>query len=110
MLPTIWAAVCFCSSIAAVAIGLGLFLADDGVAAELPMLQVSQPVERQVVDFVDLVGKTEAAQLVKLIPRATGSLTKTTFNEGRRSQAQGDVLFEIDPPLSSTTRSGPRPT
>jgi len=64
--------------------------------AKLPTLQVSQPVERQVVDFVDFAGKTEAAQLVKIIPRVTGYLTKTAFKEGSDVK-QGDLLFEIDP-------------
>jgi multidrug efflux system membrane fusion protein len=92
----IWAAVCCCSFLAAVAIGGGRLSADDGVPAELPTLPVSQPVERQVVDFVDFAGKTEAAQSVKIIPRVTGYLTKTAFKEGSEVK-RGDVLFEIDP-------------
>ena len=92
----IWAAVCFCSFLAAVAIASGRLSADDGLAAELPTLPVSQPVERQVTDFVDFVGKTEAAQSVKIIPRVTGYLTKTAYKEGSEVK-RGDLLFEIDP-------------
>ncbi len=92
----IWAAVCFCSFLAAVAIDSGRLSADEVRAAELPELPVSQPVERQVTDFVDFVGKTEAAQSVKIIPRVTGYLTKTAFKEGSEVK-RGDLLFEIDP-------------
>ena len=96
-----WAAVCCCSFLAAVAVDRGRLSADDGVTAELPSMPVSQPVQRQVVDFVDFVGKTEASQTVKIIPRVTGYLTKTAYKEGSEVK-RGDLLFEIDPrPLSA---------
>jgi multidrug efflux system membrane fusion protein len=64
--------------------------------AEIPVVPVSHPVERQVTDYVDFTGRTEAVESVNIIARVTGYLTKITFKEGSEVQA-GDILFEIDP-------------
>jgi multidrug efflux system membrane fusion protein len=65
-------------------------------AAELPAIPVSQPVEREVTDFVDFTGRTEAVQSVDIRPRVTGYLVQMPFKEGATVK-QGDLLFVIDP-------------
>ncbi len=64
--------------------------------AEAPALPVSQPVKRQVTDFVDFTGRVEAEQSVNVVPRVTGYLLSTPFKEGAEVK-KGDVLFKIDP-------------
>lgn len=57
---------------------------------------VSQPIEKQVTDFVDLTGNTEASASVDLRARVKGFLKKVNFVEGSMVK-EGDVLFEIEP-------------
>jgi multidrug efflux system membrane fusion protein len=65
-----------------------------GVKARLA--SVSRPVAREVTDYADFTGRTQAAQSVNVVARATGYLTKEPFKEGSEVKA-GDLLFEIDP-------------
>jgi multidrug efflux system membrane fusion protein len=64
--------------------------------AEPPAIPVSQPIERQVTDYVDFTGRIESPQAVSVVPRVTGYLASTNFREGAEVQ-KDDVLFEIDP-------------
>lgn len=61
-----------------------------------PDIPVSVVVEREVTDFVDFTGRTEAVHIVDIRARVTGYLTKMPFREGSQVK-QGDLLFEIDP-------------
>ncbi len=61
-----------------------------------PVIPVSRPVERQVTDYVDFTGRTDAVQSVDVRPRVTGYLTQTPFKEGAEVK-KGELLFEIDP-------------
>ena len=63
---------------------------------EAPVVPVSRPVARQVTDFVDFTGRTQAVNSVNVVARATGFLVKEPFQEGADVKA-GDLLFEIDP-------------
>jgi multidrug efflux system membrane fusion protein len=63
---------------------------------ETPAVPVSQPVEREVTDFVDFTGRTAAVQSVDVRPRVTGYLVKICFADGSEVK-EGDLLFEIDP-------------
>src|SRR5215471_20662792 len=63
--------------------------------AEPPAIPVSQPIERQVTDYVDFTGRIESPQAVSVVPRVTGYLASTNFKEGAEVQ-KDDVLFEID--------------
>src|SRR5262249_40411095 len=65
-------------------------------AAELPSIPVSRPVTRQVTEFVDFTGRTEAIQSVDVRPRTTGYLVEIPFKEGTEVK-KGDLLFVIDP-------------
>jgi multidrug efflux system membrane fusion protein len=64
--------------------------------AETPVVPVSHPVQREVTDFVDFTGRTDAVQSVNIIARVTGYLVQMPFKEGSEVKA-GELLFEIDP-------------
>jgi membrane fusion protein, multidrug efflux system len=64
-------------------------------AAELPVIPVSQPVVREVRDYEDFTGQTDAVQVVDIRARVTGYLNKMPFKEGSEVK-EGDLLFEID--------------
>ena len=61
-----------------------------------PVIPVSQPVRREVTDYVDFTGRTAAVQSVDIRPRVTGYLVKIPFKEGAIVK-EGDLLFVIDP-------------
>jgi multidrug efflux system membrane fusion protein len=50
--------------------------------AEAPAVPVSQPVARQVTDYVDFTGRTEAKEAVDVRARVTGYLVSIPFREG----------------------------
>src|SRR5262249_50747940 len=64
--------------------------------SEPPVVPVSQPVPREVTDYVDFTGRTEAVHSVDIRPRVTGYLVKMPFREGSEVKA-GDLLFVVDP-------------
>ena len=63
--------------------------------AEAPVVPVSQPVQREVSDYVDFTGRTEAVYSVDIRPRVTGYLVEMPFQEGTEVKA-GDLLFVVD--------------
>ncbi len=65
-------------------------------SAGVPVIPVSQPVQRQVTDYVDFTGRTDAVETVSIRARVTGYLVKIPFREGAEVK-QNDLLFEIDP-------------
>ena len=65
-------------------------------ASEPPVVTVSQPIEREVTDFVDYTGRIEPVNSVDLRARVTGYLTQMPFKEGDEVK-KGELLFLIDP-------------
>jgi multidrug efflux system membrane fusion protein len=63
--------------------------------AKLPEVPVVRPVLREINDFEDFTGRTEAVATVQLRARVSGYLLRTPFQEGAQVK-EGDVLFEID--------------
>jgi membrane fusion protein, multidrug efflux system len=63
---------------------------------EAPAIPVAKPVQRDVTDFVEFTGRTNAKDAVSVQPRVTGYLVKMPFKEGSTVK-KGDLLFEIDP-------------
>src|SRR5262249_9690826 len=61
-----------------------------------PEITINEPVVRQVADYMDFTGRTQAVSTVELRARVTGYLDKVQFKEGAEVK-QGAVLFEIDP-------------
>jgi len=74
----------------------GAILIAEEPPAKVPEVQVARPVVRQVTDYEDFTGRTEAATRVDLRARVIGYLLTTAFQEGAEVK-KGDVLFEIDP-------------
>ena len=81
------------------ALGLGLAgctRAPSGVPPPEPTtIPVSYPAQREITDFVDFTGRTEAIESVDIRPRTTGYLVRIPFKEGSDVKA-GDLLFVID--------------
>jgi RND family efflux transporter MFP subunit len=63
---------------------------------EPPEVQVSLPVTREVTDYEDFPGRTEAVFDITVRARVTGYLDKAHFREGADVE-KDTVLFEIDP-------------
>jgi multidrug efflux system membrane fusion protein len=63
---------------------------------EAPAIAVSQPVQKEVTDYVEFTGQTKAVHSNDIIPQATGYLVQMPFQEGAEVK-QGELLFEVDP-------------
>lgn len=61
-----------------------------------PVVQVANPIARDVVDWDEYVGRFEAIQDAEIRPRASGTIQSVLFTDGQRV-AQGQPLFVIDP-------------
>ena len=67
-----------------------------GASAEPPAVPVSRPVLREVTNYEEYTGRTDAVEVVDVRARVTGYLDDMHFTEGTEVK-KGDVLFEIDP-------------
>lgn len=82
--------------IISLAMTIGACSATEQPAAPPPMpVTVAKPVQQQVVDWDDFVGRFEAPQSVEVKPRATGYLQSVHFTEGQFVR-KGQLLFTID--------------
>ena len=61
-----------------------------------PEVEVYQPLSREVSDYQDFTGRTEASATVQLKARVTGYLTRVLFNDGDKVK-KGQLLLQIDP-------------
>jgi RND family efflux transporter MFP subunit len=66
-----------------------------GAGAKKPEVIIEVPVRRDVTDFEDFTGRTDAVKAVDIKARATGYLEKVLFTDGVMVKV-GDPLFEID--------------
>ena len=66
------------------------------MAQELPMVTVSVPLQRQVTEWDDYIGRFEASRSVEVRPRVSGAITAVHFTDGQIVRA-GQPLFTIDP-------------
>lgn len=57
---------------------------------------VAKPVVREVADYFEFPGQTEAVSSVEVRAQVTGYLVRIPFRDGQEVKA-GDLLFEIDP-------------
>ena len=77
--------------------------------AEPPAVPVSHPVDREVTDYVDFTGRTDAVQSVDIRARVTGYLVKMPFKEGAEVK-KDDLLVRGRPPaLPGPARPGRGP-
>jgi RND family efflux transporter MFP subunit len=60
-----------------------------------PSVTVSYPLEREVIDHVELTGRTAAVESVQVRARVWGHLQKINFSEGTEVK-KSDLLFLID--------------
>jgi RND family efflux transporter MFP subunit len=61
-----------------------------------PSVTVAPVEEREIVEYEEVVGRTEAVERVEVRPRVSGYIQEIRFNSGQ-SVKKGDVLFVIDP-------------
>jgi membrane fusion protein, multidrug efflux system len=61
-----------------------------------PAVMVSQPLEREVIDYDEYTGRIAAVEAVEVRARVSGYLVQVTFQEGSMVK-KGDVFFHIDP-------------
>jgi multidrug efflux system membrane fusion protein len=72
-----------------------------------PNVPVAHPIEREVMDFTEYTGRTDAVESVTVRPRVTGELKAMPFAEGSEVRGpvkllgatlrEGDLLFRVDP-------------
>src|SRR6266481_2383689 len=65
-------------------------------APPAPVVSVVQPIEREVIEWDDYIGRLEAPETVEVRARVNGYLDKVHFKEGKEVK-KGDLLFTIDP-------------
>src|SRR5689334_24070788 len=65
-------------------------------AAPDPVVSVSQPVQREIVEWDEYTGRFDAVQTVEIRARVSGYLNEVRFKDGQFVK-QGDILFSIDP-------------
>ena len=65
-------------------------------APPMQTVAAARPLQRDVTDWDDYVGRFEAIQDVDIRPRVSGQITKIDFREGVEVK-KGQFLFEIDP-------------
>ena len=61
-----------------------------------PQVTIAAPLQRDVVDWDEYVGRFEAIQDVELRPRVSGTIDRVMFANGQHVRA-GEALFTIDP-------------
>ena len=69
---------------------------DQGGAPSPTVVTVSKPISREVTDYKDFTGRTEAVDKVDVKPKVWGYLDKVLFQEGNEVH-KGQVLYQIDP-------------
>jgi len=87
-----WSAMVLCL----VAAGCGRQQAPPAAATRPPEVVVTRPVVKQITDYNDFTGRTEAVASVEVRARVTGYLDKVLFKEGDDVK-KDQPLFEIDP-------------
>src|ERR1043166_7224771 len=60
------------------------------------VVTVVQPIEREVVEWDEYIGRLESPATVEIRARVSGYLDKVHFKEGKEVK-KGDLLFTIDP-------------
>ncbi len=60
-----------------------------------PTVSVVQPIEREVVEWDEYIGRLESPETVEIKARVSGYLDKVHFKEGKEVK-KGDLLFTID--------------
>jgi RND family efflux transporter MFP subunit len=62
---------------------------------ELPEVTIVRPVKREITEYLDFNGQSEASASVEIRPRLTATLTRIVVLPGTEVK-RGDLLFELD--------------
>ena len=84
--------------VAAIALAWFLLRGGQAPAAQmpLPVVTVSAPLQREITEWDDLIGRFEPSRSVELRPRVSGQITGVHFRDGQFVR-KGQALFTIDP-------------
>lgn len=63
---------------------------------QAPVVSVSKPVQREIIEWDEYTGRFDAVQTVEIRARISGYLNEVRFKDGQAVK-QGDLLFAIDP-------------
>ena len=77
-------------------IPVGCSQAPPPAAPEPLVVKVALPIEREVADFEEFTGRTDAVSRVDIRARVSGYLVKVNFKDGDIVE-KGKLLYEIDP-------------
>lgn len=69
--------------------------APPAMAQTLPTVTVATPLQREISEWDDYIGRFEASRTVEVRPRVSGAITKIHFTDGQIVRA-GQPLFTID--------------
>lgn len=85
-------------AVAAVALAWLLLRGGSAPAAAptLPVVTVATPLQREITEWDEYIGRFEASRSVELRPRVSGQITAVHFQDGQFVR-QGQPLFTIDP-------------
>lgn len=78
------------------AVGSGCAPRNEYAPPPPPTVEIAPPVVRDVTDFFEATGTTQASAVVELRARVNGYLKEIHFKDGQLVQ-QGDLLFLIEP-------------
>lgn len=87
-------AACFVVILAACDKGSNAKPANQGPSA--PAVTVSQPIQKEVVEWDEYTGRMDAVETVEIRARVSGYLSKIYFRDGAKVK-KGDLLYLIDP-------------
>ena len=65
-------------------------------ALSAPVVTVSQPIAKDVVEWDEYTGRLEVVQAVEIRARVNGYITQVNFKDGAKVK-KGDLLYVIDP-------------
>src|SRR5215831_17218077 len=61
-----------------------------------PPVTIAKPIKKEIVEWDEFTGRTDAVESVDVRPRVSGYIDNITFRAGDRV-SKGDLLFVIDP-------------
>jgi RND family efflux transporter MFP subunit len=92
-----WSRTAFAAPVLALLVVLASGCAPQAAPApQTPQVSVAEVLQRDVSDWDEFTGRTEAIQSVEVRPRVSGYIERVAFAEGSTVQ-KGDLLFVIDP-------------
>src|SRR5271165_4663518 len=87
--PACWMAVALCI------LSTGCKQSTPAPALPPPPVTVATPIHKEVVEWDEYTGRTEAVENVEIRPRVSGYIVQISFKDGQMVKP-GDVLFVID--------------